>query len=126
MFIIFFVINFLLLLIPLLISVAFLTLLERKVMSTIQRRVGPNVVGVFGLLQPFADGFKIVFKDTIFPRNILILPFVIGPMFLFTFSFIAIGFIPVNYGVSLFYHPFSMIFILVFLGFAIYGIVAAG
>ena len=48
-----------------LISVAYLTLLERKILAAMQRRRGPNMVGIFGLLQPFVDGFKLIIKETI-------------------------------------------------------------
>ena len=54
---------------PLLISVAYFTLAERKIMGAMQRRKGPNVVGTFGLLQPLADGFKLLIKETVIPSN---------------------------------------------------------
>ena len=69
-----------------LISIAFLTLIERKLISAIQNRKGPNTVGFLGILQPFADGLKIIFKDTIFPKNIFFGPFIFGPLFIFVFS----------------------------------------
>ena len=50
---------------PLLIAVAYLTLLERKVMASMKQRRGPNVVGIYGLLQPLADGLKLLLKETI-------------------------------------------------------------
>ena len=53
----------------LLIAVAYLTLLERKLLAIIQRRRGPNVIGVFGLLQPLADGLKLMSKETILPST---------------------------------------------------------
>lgn len=53
---------------PIFISVAFLTLFERKVMATMQRRRGPNIVGFLGLLQPFADALKLLAKETIIPH----------------------------------------------------------
>jgi len=55
--------------VPLLLGVAYLTLAERKVMASMQRRVGPNVVGVLGLLQPLADGLKLLIKETVLPRR---------------------------------------------------------
>jgi hypothetical protein len=67
--------------VPLLVSVAFLTLLERKVMASMQQRRGPNVVGFFGLLQPFADGLKLLIKETILP-NIKMLGKIIDPLFI--------------------------------------------
>ena len=61
--------GFLTLLVPLLLIVAYLTLIERKVIGASQRRLGPNVTGVFGLLQPIADGLKLFTKETILPTN---------------------------------------------------------
>ena len=66
---IFIFIKILFILIPLLIAVAYFTLAERKIMGAIQRRRGPNVIGVFGLLQPLADGLKLLVKETILPSN---------------------------------------------------------
>ena len=66
--------------VPLLICVAFLTLAERKVIAAIQLRKGPNVVGWFGLLQPFADGLKLLLKETIIPSGAkLLLPVASAP-----------------------------------------------
>ena len=64
-----FIIYTLLALIPLLISIAFFTLAERKAMASIQRRKGPNIVGVWGFLQPFADGLKLIIKEIIIPNK---------------------------------------------------------
>ena len=75
--------RFLLIVIPLLISVAYLTLVERKIMAGIQRRRGPNVVGVFGLLQPLADGLKLFVKETILPSNANLRLFIFAPVLTF-------------------------------------------
>jgi len=56
-------------LVPILVAVAYYTLAERKIMAAIQRRKGPNVVGVWGLLQPLADGLKAVLKEITIPRK---------------------------------------------------------
>jgi NADH:ubiquinone oxidoreductase subunit H len=63
------ILKFLIIIVPVLICVAFFTLLERKIMAYIQRRRGPNVVGISGLLQPFADGLKLLIKEPIIPGN---------------------------------------------------------
>ena len=63
------VLQVLLLIIPLLIAVAYFTLAERKIMASMQQRRGPNVVGFFGLLQPLADGLKLLVKETVLPSS---------------------------------------------------------
>jgi NADH-quinone oxidoreductase subunit H len=74
--------------VPLLISVAYFTIAERKIMGIIQRRKGPNVIGFLGLLQPLADGLKLFAKETIFPSNSNIIVFLIAPMLTFILSLI--------------------------------------
>jgi len=84
-----FSLSLLLLLIPTLIAVAFLTLIERKVLASTQRRVGPNVVGFLGLLQPFADAAKLLTKEVILPLYGHAIFFGYAPVALFTLSFLA-------------------------------------
>jgi NADH-quinone oxidoreductase subunit H len=81
-------IKILIIVVPLLISVAYFTLAERKIMGIIQRRKGPNVIGFLGLLQPLADGLKLFVKETIFPSNSNIVIFLIAPMLTFVLSLI--------------------------------------
>jgi NADH:ubiquinone oxidoreductase subunit H len=83
-----FIIYSLLTLLPLLISVAFFTLAERKVMASIQRRTGPNLVGFIGFLQPFADGLKLVVKEVIIPTKSNNFLFVFSPLLTLLLSFI--------------------------------------
>ena len=85
-FIFLFMIKSLIIVIPLLVSVAFFTIVERKGMGTIQRRKGPNVVGIVGLLQPFADGLKLFTKETILPSNSNLLAFLVAPILTFFLS----------------------------------------
>lgn len=73
-------ISFLVIVVPILISVAYLTLAERKVMGAMQQRNGPNVVGFFGLLQPLADGLKLLLKETVIPTNANTFSFVFAPI----------------------------------------------
>lgn len=76
------------LILPLLISVAFFTLAERKIMASIQRRRGPNVVGFWGLLQPFADGLKALIKELIIPYQVNRFLFILAPSITFVISLI--------------------------------------
>ncbi len=83
-----------LIIVPVLLAVAFLTLFERKIMAAIQRRRGPNVVGFFGMLQPFADGLKLLLKETILPSRANQIIFVIAPILTIFLSFMGWAVIP--------------------------------
>ena len=72
-----------------LISIAFLTLIERKLISAIQNRKGPNTVGFLGILQPFADALKLLAKETIFPRNARLVIFILSPLISLFFALIS-------------------------------------
>lgn len=75
-------------LVPLLIVIAIFTLAERRVMASIQRRKGPNVVGIWGFLQPFADGLKLVIKEIIIPNKANKFLFIFAPSFVLFLSFL--------------------------------------
>src|SRR5947208_11968567 len=92
------VLKTLAILVPVLIAVAYLTLAERKVLAAIQIRKGPNVVGPFGLLQPFADALKMLMKETIIPSGANRFLFLIAPMLTFMLAMLAWAVIPVNDG----------------------------
>ena len=77
----------LLVIICILIAVAYFTLLDRKVMAAMQRRRGPNVVGIWGLLQPLADGLKLLLKESIIPVNANNFLFIFAPHINFYFKF---------------------------------------
>jgi NADH-quinone oxidoreductase subunit H len=77
-----------------LLSTALLTLLERKIMASVQRRRGPNVIGFFGLLQPFADGLKLALKETNVPFNANKSLFIVGPLLAFFLALFGWAFIP--------------------------------
>jgi NADH-ubiquinone oxidoreductase chain 1 len=80
--------------IPLLLGVAILVLAERKVMASMQRRKGPNVVGLFGLLQLLVDGFKLMIKELILPSSANLFIFIMAPVITFMLSLIAWAVIP--------------------------------
>jgi NADH-quinone oxidoreductase subunit H len=71
--------SFLILMVPILLSIAFFTLAERKVMGTIQRRRGPNSVG-FGVLQPIADGIKLIIKEAVIPTGANFFVYLLAPL----------------------------------------------
>ena len=75
--------------IPLLVAIAYMTLAERKVMAAIQRRKGPNVVGIFGLLQPLADGLKLFVKETVLPSSANLNIFILSPILTFLLALIS-------------------------------------
>src|SRR5258708_10704307 len=80
--------------IPLLLAVAYLTYAERKVLAAAQLRKGPNVVGAFGLLQPLADGAKLLFKETVIPSGANRVVFVVAPIPTFLLTLLSSTFIP--------------------------------
>ena len=75
--------------VPLLLGVAYLTLAERKVMASIQRRKGPNVVGAFGLFQPLADGLKLLIKEPVLPSSANTVIFLMSPVLTFLLSLLS-------------------------------------
>ena len=80
--------------VPLLVAVAYLTLAERKVMASMQRRKGPNVVGFFGILQPLADGLKLLIKEPVLPSSANTVVFLAAPVLTFLLALIAWAVIP--------------------------------
>ena len=112
--------------IPLLISVAMLTYAERKIMASMQLRMGPNVVGPFGLLQPFADGLKLFFKETILPTSANKVVFVVAPMLTFVLALVAWAVIPFADGVVLADINVGILYLFAISSLGVYGVVMAG
>ena len=112
--------------VPLLISVAMLTYAERKIMASMQLRMGPNVVGPFGLLQPFADGMKLFFKETILPTSANKVVFVVAPMLTFVLALVAWAVIPFADGVVLADINVGILYLFAISSLGVYGIVMAG
>ena len=94
---IFEIIKFLIIIVPVLISVAYLTLAERKIIGYTQTRKGPNVVGFYGLLQPLADGVKLFSKEMVIPNHVSILLYFSTPILALTLAFILWSLMPFNY-----------------------------
>ena len=121
-----FLIFILLTLIPLLIVVAFFTLAERKVMASIQRRKGPNIVGIWGFLQPFADGLKLVIKELIIPIKSNNFLFVFSPILTLFLSFIGWIVISFDFYTKIFNLNNNLLFILIISSIGLYGILLSG
>ena len=121
-----FILHSLLTLIPLLIVVAFFTLAERKAMASIQRRKGPNVVGIWGFLQPFADGLKLVVKEIIIPTKANKFLFVFGPFLTLFLAFIGWLAIPFEIYTRIFDLNNGLLYILVISSLGVYGILLSG
>ena len=126
MIILIYIIKILGIIIPILISVAFLTVGERKIMGSIQRRRGPNVVGFMGLLQALADGLKLFVKETTLPSNSDILVFLFAPILSFTLSLISWAVIPFTETAVLADINSGILYILAISSLNVYGIVLAG
>ena len=112
--------------VPLLLGVAYLTWFERKVMGAIQLRKGPNVVGPFGLWQPFADAIKMMFKETIFPTGADKVLFTIAPMITFGLAVVAWAVIPVNDHWAVANINVGILYLFAISSLGVYGIIIAG
>lgn len=115
-----------LLIIPIVITVAFYTLAERKIIASIQRRTGPNVVGFWGALQPFADGLKAILKEQIRPLRAVFYLFLFAPILTFLLSLISLNFICFTFTRSYFDEYLNFFFFLSISSFNVFGIILAG
>lgn len=120
------ILKILAIVIPLLISVAYFTIAERKLMGSIQRRRGPNVIGFLGLLQPLADGLKLFVKETILPSNSNIYVFLLAPLLSFILSLIGWAVIPLAETVVISDLNLGILYLFTISSLSVYGIVMAG
>jgi NADH-quinone oxidoreductase subunit H len=112
--------------VPLLISVAYFTLAERKILAVIQRRRGPNVIGVYGLLQPLADGFKLLVKETIIPSSANKFLFILSPIITFLISLMGWAIIPFDKTAFLAEINIGILYIFAISSLGVYGIIMSG
>ena len=113
-------------LVPLLLTVAYLTYAERKVIAAMQMRKGPNVVGPFGLLQPIADGIKLLFKETVIPSGANRVVFIAAPVVTFVLSLIGWAVIPFDFGVVLSDINVGILYLFAISSLGVYGVIMAG
>ena len=120
------IVKIVIILIPLILTVAYLTYFERKVIGFMQLRVGPNVTGPWGLIQPFADVFKLLFKEVTRPKLSNKALFYIGPIMSLAPSFAAWAVIPFNEEWVLTNINIGLLYILMITSLSVYGVIIAG
>jgi NADH-quinone oxidoreductase subunit H len=118
--------NIIIIFIFILVSVAYFTLAERKILGVTQQRKGPNVIGFYGLLQPLADGLKLLTKEPIFPNNSDKLLFLIAPLLTFLISLLSWAVIPFSEKSFLVEFSLSSLYVLACSALGIYGILVSG
>lgn len=112
--------------IPILLAVAFMTILERKAMGEMQRRLGPNLTGAYGLLQPFADALKLILKETIIPSHSNKILFYLAPISTLILSLLGWAIIPLGQGLFIFDYSLGILYTLALSSLGVYGILIAG
>jgi NADH-quinone oxidoreductase subunit H len=112
--------------VPLLLSVAYFTLAERKIMASIQRRRGPNVIGYLGLLQPLADGLKLFIKETILPTSANIFIFLLAPLLTFFLSLMGWVVIPFGENLVVANVNIGLLYLFAISALSVYGIILSG
>jgi NADH-quinone oxidoreductase subunit H len=120
------VLEALAIIVPVLIGMAYLTYAERKVLAAMQLRRGPNVVGPFGLFQPFADAIKMMTKETIIPSGASRLLFIMAPMLTFSLAVMAWAVIPVNDGWAVANINVGVLYLFAISSLGVYGVIIAG
>jgi NADH-quinone oxidoreductase subunit H len=117
---------FLSLILPLLITVAYFTLIERQILAAIQRRQGPNIIGFFGIFQALADGLKLFLKETILPQSSNLLIFVLAPVFTFALALVSWIVIPFGDGFALSDLNIGLLYLFAISSLSVHSIIMAG
>nr|YP_010944579.1 NADH dehydrogenase subunit 1 [Blastomyces percursus]WMB97455.1 NADH dehydrogenase subunit 1 [Blastomyces percursus] len=120
------IIEGILVIVPSLLTVAFVTISERKTMASMQRRLGPNAVGYYGLLQAFADALKLLLKEYVSPTQANIILFFLGPIITLIFALLGYAVIPYGYGLHVSDFSLGILYMLAVSSLATYGILIAG
>jgi NADH-ubiquinone oxidoreductase chain 1 len=120
------IIEVILLILPALLAVAYITVAERKTMASMQRRLGPNAVGYYGLLQAFADALKLILKEYVAPTQSNLILFFLGPIITLGFSLLGYAVIPYGPGLSISDMDLGILYMLAVSSLATYGILLAG
>ena len=120
------IIETLLITFPILLTVAYVTVAERKTMASMQRRLGPNITGYYGLLQAFADALKLILKEYVSPSQANLILFFIGPIITLIFSLLGYAVIPFGPGLAISDYNLGILYILAVSSLATYGILLAG
>ena len=120
------IIETIILMLPALLVVAYVTVAERKTMASMQRRLGPNAVGYYGLLQAFADALKLILKEYVAPTQANLILFFLGPIVTLIFALLGYAVIPYGPGLSLGDMELGILFMLAVSSLATYGILLAG
>ncbi|KIE05352.1 NADH-quinone oxidoreductase subunit H [Candidatus Jidaibacter acanthamoeba] len=118
--------KILIVVVPLIVCVAYLTYAERKVIASMQLRVGPSVVGPFGLLQPLADALKLMFKEPILPKNADRVLFMLAPMITFSLAMLGWAVIPVGSEFVIADINVGVLYLLAISSLGVYGVIIAG
>ena len=119
-------IDVLVVLLPVLLSVAFMTIIERKQLAAHQRRVGPNYVGYYGILQPFADALKLIVKETVVPSQSNKVLFYLSPVSTLIFSLLGWAIIPFGPGLVITDFSLGILYTLALSSLGVYGILFSG
>src|SRR5271168_3662022 len=120
------IIEVILVVVPSLLTVAFVTVAERKTMASMQRRLGPNIVGYYGLLQAFADALKLLLKEYVAPTQANLVLFFLGPIITLNFALLGYAVIPYGSGLAISDFNLGILYILAVSSLSTYGILLAG